>query len=79
MRTDSDPRWNAKFTTTAKQQTDECWTEINNNRKGFLWRTIWCCTFSKSVNQLDSQLFTQSRGQSVDRWRVSQSVGLSVS
>ena len=47
--------------------------------KEFLWRTIYCCTFSKSVNQLDSQPFTQSRGQSVDRWRVSQSVGLLVS
>ena len=47
--------------------------------KEFLWRTIWCCTFSKSVNQLDSQPFTQSRCQSVDRWRVSQSGGLSVS
>ena len=33
----------------------------------------------RSVSQLDSQPFTQSRGQSVDCWRVSQSVGLSVS
>ena len=47
--------------------------------KEFLWRTIWRCTFSKSVSQLDSQAFTQSRSQSVSRWRVSQSVGLSVS
>ena len=47
--------------------------------KEFLWRTIWWFTFSKWVSQLDSQPFTQSRSQSVDRWRVSQSVGLLVS
>ena len=47
--------------------------------KEFLWCIIWCCTFSKSVSQLDSQVFTQSRSQSIGRWRVSQSVGMSVS
>ena len=43
--------------------------------KEILWRTIWWCTFSKWVSQLDSQPFTQSRGRSVGCWRVSQSVG----